>query len=316
MKQVAAVIASSHFPGAGANELHGLVVDIKMAVHSRREHDVGADAPRMYPEQPESLSQALWSSAYSTERPIRKEIPGFTVMTKRIPLRSSNAQLRQTHTISQDSQLNPVGALLQQLQMLQAQQPAGDNLLKNLVIHPRGSRPQSPLRPKLLALPAPPQPLTDEKSQAEQEGALPAPPQPAPPQPLTDEKSQANANKDNPENGRGDRSDDQIDGEACSAEDLNHVVDIAAKKCADKATAKTKGKPTPKTKAKAAAKTKATTKTKATAKPEHKTKHKASHAKPSTVKLGCSKCRGSRMGCGQCRDPSFNGKRFQAKQKK
>ena len=40
---------------------------------------------------------------------------------------------------------------------------------------------------------------------------------------------------------------------------------------------------------------------------------KAKKAEKDPLLLGCSKCRGSKKGCGQCRNPEFNGSRWQKK---
>ena len=77
---------------------------------------------------------------------------------------------------------------------------------------------------------------------------------------------------------------------------------------------KAKGKAGPKAKgkakSKAGAKAAAKANSKAGAKAEVKGKDKDAGAAPA-VKLGCGKCRGARVGCVQCRDPSFRGARWQ-----
>ena len=64
--------------------------------------------------------------------------------------------------------------------------------------------------------------------------------------------------------------------------------------------------PAPKTAAVAAKEKKG--KAKATAKAKAKSKYSSS----GKLILGCSKCRGLKKGCGNCRDPNFNGKRGHA----
>ena len=91
--------------------------------------------------------------------------------------------------------------------------------------------------------------------------------------------------------------------------EIGAVIDQAKE---DKAMAKGKAKGKAKAKAKKHAHSKKP-KAKMTKEPESKvTKCKAT-AKDTTsgLLLGCPKCRGSRTGCGQCRLPSYVGKRFQ-----
>ena len=63
------------------------------------------------------------------------------------------------------------------------------------------------------------------------------------------------------------------------------------------------------TQAKATKNPKAKAKTKPKAAPKAQEKKKAPHA--TAFLLGCSKCRGSHVGCGKCRDPAFKGVRWQ-----
>ena len=41
-------------------------------------------------------------------------------------------------------------------------------------------------------------------------------------------------------------------------------------------------------------------------------KAKSKYSSSGKLILGCSKCRGLKKGCGNCRDPNFNGKRGHA----
>ena len=121
------------------------------------------------------------------------------------------------------------------------------------------------------------------------------------------------------------RKDDHGDDkdEEAEAEDI-------LKKIEDKASIRGKGGASfpmnPKSKAKAKAKAKATstagaqakakatvqTKAKSKSTTKAKSKSKAHSSKASAaLKLGCSKCRGSRSGCMQCQNPDFGGKRWQ-----
>ena len=259
VKSIAAAIAAAHFPTAPAQQLHALVVDVKMAMHARRNHNTGTGQHlTRYPDNPQNLSQSMWTAAYPNGDPIQKDISGFTVLLNRIPLRTSNRQLNSGSNFTlPTTPLNPVGQLLQQLlQNEMSSQPQSENLLKNLIIHPQRQAPRS----HVPALPAPsPQalPLPDDagstapitsglalhaadtpETQAPGDGIAIAGGQPHIAPVTTDAST----------------SEEKLDGQACTANDLNDLVNMAAKAGAGMAQGKKKGKASVVAKGKAKAK--------------------------------------------------------------
>ena len=119
-------------------------------------------------------------------------------------------------------------------------------------------------------------------------------------------------------------SDGDLDGEPCTPEELDKLIALAggrkgvdvtpeaATTGRDTATDKSKGVKTTKKKPAAAPMATCKAKVKAACKAKCKAKGKAPIKTSVPAKLlGCGKCRGSPKGCGQCRDPGFNGRRFQ-----
>ena len=94
VKSIAAAIASAHFPSAAPGALHGLVIDVKLAMHARRNHDTGTGQHIFrYPDDPRNLSQEMLAVAYPSDQPVRKEIAVYSVLMNKIPLRKTNQQL-------------------------------------------------------------------------------------------------------------------------------------------------------------------------------------------------------------------------------
>ena len=114
-------------------------------------------------------------------------------------------------------------------------------------------------------------------------------------------------------------ADDEIDKLVTRAAKIADDTLKPAGKGKCKTEAKAQGKVDPKCKASAKGKAKskvapvckAGPKAKAKSKGQAKAKGKTQAAKK-TLLLGCGKCRGSHTGCVQCRNPSYNGRRWQA----
>ena len=120
IKAAAAPLALAHSPEASADELYGLVAQLKMGIHARRQsHNPNLLHVATYPPTPAGLAQELYQSAYSIEAPITKTLHGYVTMMGKIPLRNTNKSL-QTHAgrvapnlPSPVDGLNPVAQLLE-----------------------------------------------------------------------------------------------------------------------------------------------------------------------------------------------------------
>ena len=165
-KNLVGLMACCSMPGADANTLHGLVVDMKAHMQSRSKPDLSSatlvDAPTFlvnYPDDPKLLPAHVYASAYSTSPPVSKAemTQAWQTIVSRIPLRSNNKHLSGASTRSSGSGQNALGALLQLVQ----QASAAD--LPNLTVFQRPTAPASaaPMTPALAkhlrALPAGPQ---------------------------------------------------------------------------------------------------------------------------------------------------------------
>ena len=328
LKTVVAVLAVSHFPHAAAKELYGLVIDLKMAMHSRRGHDFPQRLLlTKFPLMPDGLSHELFARAYSQERPTYKDTNGYTAMVAKIPLRNTNKHLVNmpgnipagTMSPAVGAPANPVAMLLQQLMAPHMHQGTGDgqNLLRNLVIHPPRRGPASQSGPA----PAPLAAITDGPPTSA-EGATP-------PMSSTvasvaahaadvDGMGQAHGKDDKVVDGK----DDKLEGGTVSAVDLNKLVAMASGGAPENGTGKAQGNSkgnakdnaTCKAACASTAKPKGKAKGKAKSQPKGKAKGKAkgkvTTSKKGKLMLGCAKCRGHPHGCGQCRNPDFGGKRF------
>ena len=330
VRAIAAALALVHFPSASPNELYGLVVDIKMGLHARRDASTDVVPPHLYickyPDTPRDLPPDCYNLAYGHENAVHKDLSGYSAMMNKIPLRSTNRQLGPTRAASPGpSDLNPVAQLLQHI-MAQPARPS-DNLLTNLIINPSAGPPRSiPLAAETntghqLALPAPQSslPETPQESQAgsssqtPQQSTLPATPQASPaPAAGMPALPPLQASGTGVVGGAQD-----IDEPKASASDLKALVALATTQTDHgKCKAKAKGKAQGKSKETAKAKVKGKAMGKVKGKPaayEKASSEEPTIGKAGTVKLGCGKCRGSHGGCTQCRDPNFTGKRWQRK---
>ena len=101
-------------------------------------------------------------------------------------------------------------------------------------------------------------------------------------------------------------------GVTAAADMVRDALLAKSAKVKDAAKAKAKAKASAKASAKAGAKAKPT---KPSAKGEPSTSRSKSeahvHKRSASIMLGCGKCRGARKGCSQCKNPKFNGRRYQ-----
>ena len=298
VRSIVAIIACAHCPTAQPPMLHGLVLDVKSQLQSRLQTKLPTHLHvQNFPDDPKHLPDELRASAYSQESPVMKDVSGYNAMIAKIPLRATNRSLDSQSTRGQTPiqsmpQLNVVAQLLQQMMGLQCQAGGTAGGLSNLILHDR-------------PLPALPAPSSSESTAA-------AAPQLASAQGAS--SSTVLAIADAPPKEASAHDDMDLGGDACNEQELASFVDIAGG---------ANGKEIPKMheiQKKTSASTKKTATTNTSAK---KTGKQAGKAKAACMKaavkpkgktgllLGCSKCRGSHKGCGVCRDPNFQGRRFQ-----
>ena len=96
-------------------------------------------------------------------------------------------------------------------------------------------------------------------------------------------------------------------GVTAAADMVRDALQAKSAKVKDAAKAKAKAKASAKASAKAGAKAKPTKPSAKGATSEGLNVHKRS----ASIMLGCGKCRGARKGCSQCKNPKFNGRRYQ-----
>lgn len=99
IKSCIALVACSHFQHPpDANVLHGLVVQLKLAMQARKAIDLaGLEFLAVYPEEPSvpPLTTELFSHAYPNpqDKPVLRIIDGYSAMLSCIPMRTTNKAL-------------------------------------------------------------------------------------------------------------------------------------------------------------------------------------------------------------------------------
>jgi hypothetical protein len=333
LKACAALLAAVHCPGAASTELHSLVLDLKVAMGRVKKLSITVPYLSTFPATPGELKPEHYKLAYpdASDPPVHRDVPSWSTMVARVPVRSTHKSLaanrHQPCAVLPQQPItaqNMMQALMQMISQHAAPRPPFIQLLVPQAptqdTGASSSQQQSPLFQRRFSLS--PTPL------ALQDGP-------------TADAATLGQERDEVAGGGVSALDTIARLEAMAAGSSAAAGDTRASKTSARAAV---AKPTPQTpskKPKAVAKPKAkvTSKmTKASAKPKAtvsskkvkaaasvgakvqpsvamkakaSARHKASATVGSKLTLGCGKCRGSHVGCAQCRDPRFSGRRFQ-----
>ena len=340
-KSLVALIGAVHFRTSVPTpaSLHNIVGAMKTAMQARR-HSIPNDMEYLlkYPDIAINLPEALWKSGYPNpdDPPVRRLVEGYLQVLSMVPMRVTHHSIAAS-AASKGSDLEGLfkafveragvpGLVINRLgNQAAAATPRVASLLRGssemLALQDSPPTPANGARLALQEAPVqPPSAAGDESASA-----------------ATAIVAAATATKamESPQGkvlgvSAGLEADGDDEGEVAK---LERMAAAGMSKDLDKPKAKAKGKGKAKGKAKAEAKAKAKAKAeglaeageakaKGKAKAKEKAKAKGKAVAKAIVKgapkdsgkrplqLGCSKCRGSPKGCGQCKDPSFKGKRF------
>lgn len=325
VKHAAALLAAAHWETATPQQLHGLVLDIKAAFASTRRCPASSLHLLTFPDDPAGLPDALRQAAFSSEGPVRKDLPGTTAWLGRIPLRSTCKSLQQAGGVARPARLTE-GSLASAMQAMIAfyggehsAPPGGSAPMPAPALRwpsgwqqtPPSPSPTpltwSPLQPVALPTPSPP-PASSPLQQASLVEVSCADP---PPLPAALEAPCAAPPTDEME------WDDEV-----AAMEAMAAGKTRPNAAADKRRVRVIGKRPPQSTGEADGTCRPTpvlrgkrvpaATPKAKAGPQRRASEGMPQKAPGTkVMLGCSKCRGSPKGCCQCRNPSYGGRRWQ-----
>lgn len=320
VRHIVAVLASAHCPDAPPDTLHSMVLDVKVAIHARAHYCPTSHHLTTFPQDPKDLPTDLHAIAFATAQPAGNSIEGLATISARVPLRSTNKTLNySTSALGQNQHRNPkspcataganaVQLLLQQLmvaaqsagqaevrlpglQVFTTPKQASASALLTLPSPEQSNQPSRPaLSPPGLALPG----LAQQGVQALTSGEsslLEASVAAAPPKQESTEDTQPQ---------------EDVDGDDI----VEKLEKVAAGKVNEKLMPKQKGKTCAKAQPMPALSERMMKR------PSMGVHHTHLKAKPSAslngrLLLGCSKCRGSHVGCITCRNPAYGGTRWQ-----
>ena len=316
-KQATSLIASVACPNATCGMLFNIVQDIKRTITAIRtsngQHSVLLD----YPMLPQSMPQAIYDKAYTgTDTPITKVIDNYNAVWAKIPMRSTNRGIASTLQV-QHAPMDAVQQLLQQISNA-SRRGQGSSEIPGLVFNRRiGGASWARLQPGDFGpeSPTPRLALADTNPDGASSPGLAVSPQVSPPVAgaLGPTPTLADTSVVAP-GGATAAVDDDAD--AVAQMERAAAVRSAAKPITKKPGLKkpaADGTPPP-----IAKKSKVMKKPAAAEPPSAKKKPAAAGPPPpppsgpprrAALILGCSKCRLSKHGCGQCRDPAFAGRR-------
>lgn len=334
VKHCVALIASAHFvhpPDGGV--LHGLVQQLKLNMQARRAIDESTlEFVGTYPAEPSQLSAGLYAHAYPdpADKPVLRVIDGYSAMLSRIPLRSTNKALSKKAAAlpaegMQDlfqNFLTSVGYSCPGLVVSQPRQ--GNPSASSRAARALGPALATPRVPTVLAIqdgqvaegqpqhgtePLALSPMPKDTTAWTDAADTPSPSQASlsPGQP-----SQA-ASPGNPSPGQPALAPKQVAEQSArppatateAADEIMKLEQIAAAGGVDLDGASSKKGNDLKEKTTIVRKRPA-------ASEQQGLMTKKPAAAEKRLLLGCSKCRGSPLGCAQCKDPKFGGQRFTA----
>ena len=308
-KQATSLIASVACPNATCGMLFNIVQDIKRTITAIRTSNGQHSGLMDYPMLPQSMPQAIYDKAYTgTDTPITKVIDNYNAVWAKIPMRSTNRGITSTVQV-QPAPMDAVQQLLQHLSNA-SRRGQGSSEIPGLVFNRRiGSESWARLQPGDFGpeSPTPRLALGDATPAVSPQVSPPVAGALGPMPPLADANGVAPG-------GATAAVDDDADAVAQmerAAAVRSASKPITKKPCLKKPAAD--GTPPP-----IAKKSKVMKKPAAAEPPPAKKKPAAAgpsppppsgHPRRAALILGCSKCRLSKHGCGQCRDPAFAGRR-------
>ena len=305
IRGLVATLAVAHCPDGDGRQLHSLVVDVKRAFHHLR---VGK-APGMinFPAMPIELPSDTYKAAYTDiDPPSCRSLAGWSVIYNRVPLRQTNRAL-QLGGSQASAASDPMAMLRTMLQQCSGQQPRGPRLSwirgasaisdDSFGTPPPVHRLHHGVSPEQLVLMPPPQ---------SPEVASPASAS-SPPTTLAVAVAPAVAASSGPVAAVAAAPPVAVGSSLAAAADDDHDDDVVSR--LETLAAKVVKRP--------AAATDGGCTGSAAASPSAPPMKRPAAAKvaPHSVLLGCGKCRGLPLGCTQCQDPAFTGKRWQDKAK-
>ncbi len=321
VRNLAGVIAACHCPDASPQLLHGIVAELKNIASTRKCLPSALVHLATYPSRPQDLPQEHWDACYTaTDSPCSRTVQSYASIVLRVPLRSTNKSVQSSTSPPHHQSVSSMMEALIHQYLQEKGEPkvvfanasaaasgSADSVPSDSP--PLAGWPAAPSGSKLFALMPPSLPTPVQGGGSGDTSVRPKPP----PLALADRPATAVGDEDADDavsrleqlaTGAAGKSQGKGKGRAKARPDASSCAQVKVK-AKGKAQSKTAAKSAAKAHAKHAANTQAKKVVKSQAKGKAKSK-----ASSRSLLLGCGKCRGSKSGCEQCRNPAFRGRRF------